>query len=345
MVESPSTRFEGSRPLAHSRWLGSALFVLTFLAVVSAPLAAGDDGRKAPALPTLQDKRPAVDKQLDEWDAREIEGLRAEAERGDAQAQFEIGFRYFSGDGLGQDFATAAEWWLKAAAQDHVAAQVNLAQMYENGVGVTRDSEEATRWFLRAAQEGDTTGQVRLGEAYQQGLGVMQDLEEAVFWWRRAAEQGSAAAQNYLGESYRGGTGVPRDFMQAVAWYEKAARQGHPTAQTNLGFMYRFGEGVMQDLPTAVELWRRAAEQGNVTAQYNLAVSYHNGEGVISDLIEARKWAEVAVSNASGDSKTKYSTLVETLTRKMTADDVAEARRRAQQQIESLRRQRSPRKL
>src|SRR5436305_14233433 len=61
------------------------------------------------------------------------------AQRGDANAQFNIGLLYAAGKGVKQDYRQAAEWYRKAAEQGVGAAEYNLGVMYANGDGVTRD--------------------------------------------------------------------------------------------------------------------------------------------------------------------------------------------------------------
>ena len=50
-------------------------------------------------------------------------GPLQEAERGDAKAQNQLGEMYVHGQGVPQNAATAAQWFRKAAAQNHAGAQ------------------------------------------------------------------------------------------------------------------------------------------------------------------------------------------------------------------------------
>ena len=70
--------------------------------------------------------------------ASELEQLRQLAESGDANAQFTLGARYATGDGVPQDYATAAHWFTLAADQGHVVAQATLGAYYWAGRGVPR---------------------------------------------------------------------------------------------------------------------------------------------------------------------------------------------------------------
>ena len=61
------------------------------------------------------------------------------AKQGVAEAQFNLGTMYDSGQGVHQDYAEAFRWYRKAADQGYTEAQYNLGVMYDNGDGVRQD--------------------------------------------------------------------------------------------------------------------------------------------------------------------------------------------------------------
>jgi tetratricopeptide (TPR) repeat protein len=67
----------------------------------------------------------------------------------------DIGALYYSGLGVPQDFATAREWFEKAAAAGHSLAMSNLGRIYADGQGVPRDYAKAREWYEKAAAAGD----------------------------------------------------------------------------------------------------------------------------------------------------------------------------------------------
>jgi len=83
----------------------------------------------------------------------------------------------------------------KDAEKGDVEAQYNLGCCYYSGTGVKKDYAEAVRWYRKAAERGNIYAQFNLGEAYRKGEGVPQDSAAALMWQRRAAEQGDAEAQ------------------------------------------------------------------------------------------------------------------------------------------------------
>ncbi len=87
--------------------------------------------------------------------------LKASAEAGDAEAQFNLGVLYEKGIGVPQDWEEAAEWYRKAAEQDHADAQNKLSECYYNGTGVPQDEKQAIYWYHRAAKLGDAEEKLR----------------------------------------------------------------------------------------------------------------------------------------------------------------------------------------
>ena len=83
-----------------------------------------------------------------------MEELRRLADQGDAQAQFELGFRYAHGQGVSRDDQEAAKWYRLAALQGHGGAQVHLGAMYGQGHGVPKDYVLAHMWLNLAAAIG-----------------------------------------------------------------------------------------------------------------------------------------------------------------------------------------------
>jgi TPR repeat protein len=146
--------------------------------------------------------------------------------------------------GLQETKAQTSTSLIKAAELGDAVAQFNLGLRYYNGQGVLQDYKEAVKWWSKAAEQGHASAQFNLGLRYALGEGVAQDYKEAVKWWRKAAEQGAAHAQYNLGASYANGQGVPKDDKEAVKWYRKAAEQGYASAQYNLGVRYANGQGV-----------------------------------------------------------------------------------------------------
>ena len=69
------------------------------------------------------------------------------AEDHNQEAQYNLAFMYFGGDGVVQDDMKAAFWFEQAAKAGHAAAQDTLAYMYLNGRGRNVDRILAYVWY------------------------------------------------------------------------------------------------------------------------------------------------------------------------------------------------------
>ena len=83
------------------------------------------------------------------------EELLQKAEGGDKDAQFEIGKRFDSGQGVKQDSGKAAQWYFRAASKGHAKAAEYLAIFYDEGIGVPKDPVIAGRWRKIAQRNAD----------------------------------------------------------------------------------------------------------------------------------------------------------------------------------------------
>ena len=101
----------------------------------------------AQALPAFQDGLLAYHRG-DHAVAMEI--WRPLAERGDASAQYMVGYLYARGEGVVSNSGKAARWYRKAADQGDPDAQLNLGLMYVNGTGVKKSYVSAYKWFALA---------------------------------------------------------------------------------------------------------------------------------------------------------------------------------------------------
>lgn len=155
----------------------------------------------------------------------ELEKLERRAQKGDAQAQFDLGAA-----NANVNPAEAAKWFRKAADRNHVEAQFYLAAAFEKGLGVKQDFAEAATWYRKSAEQGSASAQINLGTLHLDGHGMKPDAAEAVRWFRRAAAQGHVVAQFNSGLAAAEGKGTKTDFAEAYFWLTLAIRQGHETA-------------------------------------------------------------------------------------------------------------------
>jgi len=135
---------------------------------------------------------------VDAWQAGNysaaVREWRPFADKGNPDAQFNMGQAYKLGRGTPVDLKIAQSWYEKAAAQGHAAAQANLGLiLYESG-----KRAQAMPWLNKAANNGDARAQYALGTALFNGEDIKKDMPRAYAMMTLAAGQGHPHAVKSL---------------------------------------------------------------------------------------------------------------------------------------------------
>ncbi len=215
--------------------------------------------------------------------------LRTWADRGDADAQFELGLRMITGEGLKKNLEEGIKSVEKAAKQKHLRAQHVLGTLYEDGVGVKKDLAKAAEWYRTSAELGFALSQHSLAAMYEEGKGVQKDTAKATEWFKKAADQGFPQSQTAYASKLERGDGIAKSSSKAALWYLKAAQQDFVPAMTRLANLYYTGQGLPVDYRRAGAWYRRAARSEDPWASNNLAWflatcpedNLHNGESAV----------------------------------------------------------------
>ena len=126
--------------------------------------------------------------------SRAVEIWRPLAERGDADAAFNLGQAYRLGRGVPTNLAAAQTWFERAAVKGHLDAETTLGLMlFENG-----DRAGGVRWLRTAAEKGEPRALLVYGTALFNGDGVKRDPLLGYAYVSRAAAQGLLPAQATL---------------------------------------------------------------------------------------------------------------------------------------------------
>jgi V8-like Glu-specific endopeptidase len=130
--------------------------------------------------------------------AAALKRLSPLAAKGEARAEFDIGFMHAYGWGVRRNPADAIEWYRKAAEQGLPVAQHYLGLAYVNGDGVRLDEAEGGRWFARAATQGYAPAQFMLGLMMLDGRGVREDVAQGYAWIVMAGQGGVRSASRTI---------------------------------------------------------------------------------------------------------------------------------------------------
>ena len=258
--------------------------------------------------------------------------LYAEAEAGDADAQYSLGFDYTTSRFGSPDGVEALKWLTKAAEQGHARAQLYLSAVYVNGdtPGVPQSWESAYYWlrlgekthalypnlagFLHSDMIPDDFGipeHLADIEKHLTSEGIASIKQRVAEWepgrspvavqhladLQSKAEKGDVAAQVQLGGLYAEGAdnwSVKKDRAESMKWYRRAADQGNMKALADLVWC--------GDTKALAEL-RSRAENGSAEAQEQLAVVYVMGWGVNRDYGEAAQWRRKAAEQGNAEAQ------------------------------------------
>ncbi|MDX2367197.1 MAG: tetratricopeptide repeat protein [Colwellia sp.] len=196
---------------------------------------------------------------------------QALAQRGNAEASFNLGVLYEDGLGVSQDLAQALLHYETAAIGGSFKAQYRLGLLYFVGKTVPEDKIKAKRWLTEAAAEGDTDS-----------IEMLKILSGA---------SNSQRDEEFLRAETAHASG---DYLQAANIWQRLADDNDIVSRTRLAWLYEKGLGVKRDLKQAAKLFRQSAMDGDADAQYALAVMLQTGKGQAQDLKESKLWLQSA---------------------------------------------------
>lgn len=208
--------------------------------------------------------------------SQNMAALLRRAELGDADALFELGNIYKSGnDEVVKDLVKSAEYYFKAAKLGDARAQCNLGWCYEVGEGIDQNWENAFYWYSESAENGCALGQYSLGWMYENGVFIAKNMSEAVRWYFEAAKNGHDISQYKIGCAYMTGEQLVQDFKQANYWFMLASDQGNVFAQYVFAENCYFGRGCEKDIIKAKHMWLLSSERGYVKS-YDALEKYYD---------------------------------------------------------------------
>jgi TPR repeat protein len=128
------------------------------------------------------------------------------------------------------DYSAAVAIWRPLAEKGDADAAFNLAQAYRLGRGVPLNLAAAQSWFQRAAGQGHIDAQTTLGLLLFQNGNRIGGLR----WLKMASEKGEPRAMLVYGTALYNGDGIPQDPVLGYAYISRAAAQGLGAAKDTL---------------------------------------------------------------------------------------------------------------
>ncbi|MDE7335987.1 MAG: hypothetical protein K2N10_06720, partial [Muribaculaceae bacterium] len=164
------------------------------------------------------------------------------AEKGAARAQCYIGLMYRDGSStLARDPEKSLYWIKKSADQGNEIAIEEMGYKYYEGFGVEQDYAQALKWLTLAAKKGKSSAYSTVGIMYRDGLGVDPDLASAEENFKKGAAAGNSYSAFLLARLY-GHYADPLQPQKALKWYEHASEMGSHRATEYLMNAYKNGD-------------------------------------------------------------------------------------------------------
>jgi TPR repeat protein len=240
------------------------------------------------------------------------------AERGDAEAQYMLGVRYYM-TGMGgmnvKDQAEAIKWLRMASNQGHSNAQFMLAHCYESGQCVPMDKIEAYAYWKIGS----------LVNKSQQREGGPLSSDELRRGEQRAKELQKETEAKIAAKK----AGAPQEEIKTVRGIQGGEYKKVFDARTHYNhgvFLFNYPKTSM-DKVEGIKSFQESAEHGFVMAQHLLGKLYHSGESVEKDEVEA--YAYFSLASASVEDAKNYLLIIE-------KDMSAEVRMQGKQRLEAL---------
>lgn len=209
----------------------------------------------------------------------------------EADAQCDLGDRYYRALGVKKNEEKAVELWISAADKGSAAANYNLGRISES----KNLFQEAMHYYRLAVESGHVGAKFAYYLLVSHHPRNLTDLGEAYF---------------NLGVCYERGEGVSEDKVKAKELYQEALKIGFARARVSLyrlkasegnstftyycGICFEEGIDIVANRLEALRLYLEAGKSGSAVAQYHLVCYYREDKAKIPDEMReiVASWSE-----------------------------------------------------
>lgn len=230
--------------------------------------------------------------------------LSQASDRGDVDAQRELGFIYSQGIEKKQNFGMSRFFFRKAAEQGDACAQAELGRMYYKGIGVEKNNNQAYLWVNKSLKQGNAEAQFIHGlmhadEQFHKDERIAQSEINREEWNPMVSDTNAIYNVGKLEAANLKKHEQPENYQIAEKYWRKAAAQGHVESCYMLGLLYNRNDGAIKDYKESIKWYKKAGELGHEEAQYTLAQMYEAGHFVAQDYEESAKWCQKAAAQGN----------------------------------------------
>lgn len=149
------------------------------------------------------------------------------AQKGNVDAQRELGDMYMNGEGVSQNYSLGRAYLKKACLAGDSKAMCMMAYIYQRGIGVRSNQKLAFKLYSAAAGKGESQGYYGVGNMFYKGIGIKQDYKKAELFLLKGSDGGNARCDFLLANYYAYGLGGTPDYEKAKSFLNKAVKNGH----------------------------------------------------------------------------------------------------------------------
>ena len=155
--------------------------------------------------------------------------VKKSAERGNSQAQYNLGYMLQTGIAGTKNENEAVHWFKKSSDNGFNDGHYAMMMAYGNGEGIEQDSEKAFQYALKCASNDDTTCMWNVVNCYLTGNGVIANNLKFKEWILKLAKLPNpenlalsgniTSARLELANFYKAGKYFEKDNYQSYLWY------------------------------------------------------------------------------------------------------------------------------
>ena len=166
----------------------------------------------------MNDKCPFCRTRLPRNDASTLAMIQKRVDKGDAEAIFFLGDKYFFGGlGLAKDLPRAMELWTEAAELGSAEAHYKLGIHYFSGVGVEEDRPRGIHHWQQAAMKGHVLSRHALGSAVEF---LEENYDLAMQHWMISAKMGYEESLNGIKKMFMEGHATKAQYAEALMGFQ-----------------------------------------------------------------------------------------------------------------------------
>ncbi len=198
-----------------------------------------------------------------------LEEMEKMAEEGCIAADVFLGGVYYNGRFRQKaNIARGVGYWKIAAQADNPEAQFNISYAFYAGEGMEKDYDMARMMALLSMEYGYPKAARILGNLYRKGYGVQKAPEKAMYYYEKGVQLGDLHCYNFMGDLYSSGYGVPQDYEKALECFQKAEqapkrmKAARCSAKYGIGWAAEHGKGMKMDLEKALSCYLESWQLG-----------------------------------------------------------------------------------